>query len=134
MELPPGEMMFDALGSDHSHYVPPEAHWRSMALEPEDLVAAAQRIAGVDLSMPAANRRVRPPAPLMSRLSHLHAAATGLAATAPDLLTQPQVARVFEEELVLTMVGCLTAVVAPKVQRRSGAPMHLCSGVDTAAG
>ena len=51
---------------------------------------------------------VRPPPALMSRLLRLHKAATDLAATAPDILVHPEVARAMEQELVRAMFACLT--------------------------
>jgi hypothetical protein len=46
----------------------------------------------------------------MSRLMNLHKAASNLAATAPEILAHPEVARAMEQELVRTMVACLTEV------------------------
>jgi hypothetical protein len=40
---------------------------------------------------------------------NLHKAASDLATTAPDILAHPEVAKAMEQELVRTMVACLTA-------------------------
>jgi AraC-like DNA-binding protein len=117
MELSPGEMMFNSLGSEHYHRMEADSHWRAMSLGPADLAAAGQVLAGVDLSAPLSNRRVRPPPHLMSRLSRLHDATTQLAATVPDLLAHPEVARALEQELVCAMVRCLVADPATEVER-----------------
>jgi AraC-like DNA-binding protein len=44
----------------------------------------------------------------MSRLLTLHKSAADLAATAPDILVQPDVARSVEEALVRALIACLT--------------------------
>jgi transcriptional regulator GlxA family with amidase domain len=43
------------------------------------------------------------------RLSRLHDAATKLAATVPDVLAHPEVARAIEQELLRAAVGCIVA-------------------------
>jgi transcriptional regulator GlxA family with amidase domain len=44
----------------------------------------------------------------MDRMMRLHAAAGDLAATAPDILEHPEVAKAIEQELIRVMVRCLT--------------------------
>jgi AraC-like DNA-binding protein len=63
---------------------------------------------GHDLTAPEVSELIRPPAPLMGRLLRLHAAAGQLAATTPDILAHPEVAKAIEQELIRVMVGCLT--------------------------
>jgi AraC-like DNA-binding protein len=60
------------------------------------------------LKSPTNIRILRPSAPLLSRLLALHKAAGDLAATAPDILANPQVARSMEQALIRAMVACLT--------------------------
>jgi AraC-like DNA-binding protein len=78
-----------------------------MSLRPEDFVAAARAIAGRELIAPAANHIVRPSAHHMERLLRLHKAAGQVAATAPEILAHPEVARAIEQALVAAMVSCL---------------------------
>ncbi len=82
-----------------------------MSLSPDDLAATGQAIARRDLVTPASDRLIRPPPVLMARLLRLHQAAGHLAATVPDILAHPEVARAIEQELIRVMVSCLTADV-----------------------
>jgi transcriptional regulator GlxA family with amidase domain len=79
------------------------------------------------LSPPAAPRRIKPPAPLVTRLLNLHEAAGLLAKTAPDVLANPEVGRALEETLVLALILCLEgdhAVEARSAYRHHAAVMR----------
>jgi AraC-like DNA-binding protein len=57
-------------------------------------------------------------------LLHLHDAAGHLAATVPDILAHPEVAKSIEQELVRAMVRCLTeGVVVGSVNRHQRVPV-----------
>ncbi len=108
MELSPGCVAFYASGAEHHHRSSTASHWAAMSLSPDDLAAAGQAIAGYDLVAPTATQLIRPMPPLMSRLLQLHDAVGHLAATAPDILAHPEVAKAMEQELVRVMVKCLS--------------------------
>lgn len=108
MELKPGEIVIESKGSEDNHRVSTEIHWRAMSLTPDDLAAAGRALVGCDLKPPDATQVIRPPPHLMSRLLMLHQAAGELAATVPDVLAHPEVARALEQELARTMVACLS--------------------------
>jgi len=114
MDVSPGEILFPASGADEYHRSFAGCRWRSMSLTPEDLAAAGRAIAGYDLVPPTDLSRIRPPPELLARLLSLHKAAGQLAATVPDILAHPEVARALEQKLVHMMVRCLTDGVAPK--------------------
>jgi AraC-like DNA-binding protein len=82
--------------------------WGSLALTHVDLAAAGEALIGRELTAPSFTHRIRPPAPLLSRLSNLHEAAGHLAKTAPDVLAYPEVARALEQQLVHAMVSCIS--------------------------
>jgi len=116
MDLPPSKIVLHADGAEYYRRTHGECAWAAMSLPAEDLAAAGRAIAGRDLTAPPANRVIQPPAHLMLRLMRLHEAAAHLAATVPDILAHPEVARAVEQELVRAMVACLTdgaAVRAP---------------------
>lgn len=79
----------------------------SMSLSIEDLASVSRVLTGRELTAPTATKMVRPPAQVMTRLLRLYDAAEDLAATAPDVLTHPEVARAIEQELIRTMVTCV---------------------------
>jgi AraC-like DNA-binding protein len=82
--------------------------WGTISLLHEDLAAAGEALIGRELTAPSSTHRIRPPAPLLSRLTKLHEAAGHLAKTVPDILAQPEVARALEQGLVHAMVLCIS--------------------------
>jgi AraC-like DNA-binding protein len=106
-ELFAGEIMIYAPGSEHYQRSSGEVGWAAMSLAPADFAAAGRAIAGRELVAPASDHPIRPPPHLIGRLQHLHEAAGQLAATAPDILAHPEVAKAIEQELVRAMVACL---------------------------
>lgn len=124
-DLPPDDMVFFAPGAEHHQRSSSECRWGAMSLTHEDLAAAGRAIVGYDLTAPTATHRIRPSPHLLSRLQHLHAAAGHLAATVPDILTHPEVARAIEQKLVGAMVRCLTEgqVIRDKAPRHRRLPV-----------
>ncbi len=108
IEVPPDRIMVYSSGSEHHHYSSAACRWGTMSLAPDDLAAAGRAIAGRDLTSPAWDQLIQPSPRLMSRLLRLHESAGRLAATVPDILAHPEVARAMEQELVRVMVACLT--------------------------
>ena len=106
-ELFAGEIMIYAPGSEHYQRSSGAVGWAAMSLTPADFAAAGRAIAGRELVAPASDHSIRPPPHLMGRLQRLHEAAGQLAATAPEVLAHPEVARAFEQELIRAMVACL---------------------------
>jgi len=96
-------------GLDWDWYVRSSANceWGSMSLAPEDLAAASEAIIGRELVPATFAYSLAPLAPHLSRLRRLHEAADHLANTAPDILSNPEVARALEQALVEAMVFCL---------------------------
>jgi len=103
--------------SEHHMRFPTESHWGAMSLSPEDLATAGRALIGRDLSAPAVTHLIRPRPDVMSRLLQLHEAAGHLAATAPDILAHPEVAKAIEQELIRAMVACLTEPTAADKHR-----------------
>src|SRR5262249_52859876 len=107
-ELLSDQIMVYAPGTEHYQRSTSVCRWGALSLTPDDLAAAGMAITGRDLSPPTGTHRLRPPRRFLSRLRQLHAAAGNLAATIPDVIAQPAVARAMEQELILAMVRCLT--------------------------
>ena len=107
-EVPPTDIICCPLGSEHHYRTSKNYHCGGMSLTQEDFAASANALVGSELTAPAAMRVVRPPVILLSRLLSLHRAAADLAATAPDGLVHPEVARVIGQELISAMFACLT--------------------------
>jgi AraC-like DNA-binding protein len=107
-EVQPGTIVVSAPRAEYYYRMTGPCRIGFMSLAPAALAAAGRAIAGYDLTAPAETRLIRPPEHLIARLLRLHEAAGHLAATTPDILTHPKVARAFEDELTRAMIGCLT--------------------------
>jgi AraC-like DNA-binding protein len=95
-------------GSDQMHRRTEEPHcWGAMSLTHEDLAKFGNDLIGHELSAPTVTYVARPSSMLMERLLTLHEQAGQLAKTAPKRLTQPQLARALEQQLIHVMVRCL---------------------------
>jgi len=82
------------------------AAWASMSLSVDDFTSAVSTITHRDKSVQADGRTFQPAPDAMAKLQRLHAAACGLAESAPSVLANPETARSLEQELILTMVAC----------------------------
>lgn len=107
-EVTPGEIVCYPLGSDHHYRTSASYHCGGMSLTPADLAEFGEMFAECELRSPAVMRFLRPASPLLSRLLDLHKAAADLAATTPDILRHPQVAKALEQALIRAMIACLT--------------------------
>jgi AraC-like DNA-binding protein len=107
-EFLPGTIVFSTPGADGHVRSTGPSRWGTMSLTPDDLASAGRALAGRELTPPTVSQVIRPPQPLMARLTQLHAAACHLAATAPGILATDEVAKAMEQELVRTMIRCLT--------------------------
>jgi hypothetical protein len=99
LELSPADIVIFSVGSEGHNRSEAPCQWGSLGLGHEDLAAAAEVLTGRELIAPPLTRRLRPPAPLLLRLTNLHEAAGLLAETAPDVLAHPAVAQAMERAL-----------------------------------
>lgn len=116
-EVSPGDIVCYALQSEHHVRASGGYHCCAMSLTPDDLAAFGRALVGHELTAPPATRALRPPPALMSRLQALHRSASDLAATAPDILAHPEVAKARDQELIRAMVACLAN---PETEERYG--------------
>lgn len=108
MEVSPGDIIVDGIGSTHHHRTWGPCRWRSMSLPPDLLAAAGYAFADREATVPSATHLVRPSPVLMSRLLRLHDTAEQLALSSPSVLAHPEVARSLENALISAMIACLT--------------------------
>ena len=108
LELSPTDIIVHRAGSVGHNRSAAACRWGAIALAHEDLAAAGEALIGRELTAPSFTQRIRPPPPLLLRLSSLHEAAGHLAKTAPDILGHPEVARALEQGLVHAMVSCVS--------------------------
>jgi AraC-like DNA-binding protein len=108
LEFTQGDVIVYRAGSIAHTRTSTSCQWGSIALTHEDVATAGETIIGRELAAPSFNQRIRPSAPLFSRLQSLHEATGHLAKTTPDILAKPEVARAIEESLVEATVLCVT--------------------------
>jgi len=107
LELSPADVVLLGKGSEgHNRTVAP-FQWGSMALTHEDIAAAGEIFIGQELTAPLLPQRIRPPSPLLLRLSRLHKAVSLLAETVPNILANPAVQHAMEQALVDAMIACI---------------------------
>jgi AraC-like DNA-binding protein len=107
-EVQPGTIIVGSPRAEYHYRMPVACRIGFMSLVPDDLTTLGRAIAGYDLTAPTETRLVCPSEHLMTRLLRLHEAAGHLAATVPEVLAHAEVARAIEQELVRTMICCLT--------------------------
>ena len=108
LELSPADIIVHSAGSVGHNRSAAACQWGFMSLPHEDLAAAGEALVGRELTAPSFTHRIRPAAPLFSRLTNLHEAVGHIAKTTPDILTNPEVARALEQALVHAMVSCIS--------------------------
>jgi AraC-like DNA-binding protein len=79
----------------------------NMSLTEDDLASTAEAITGREIAAPPATTIIRPAPAALEKLRSLHAAATRLAKTTPELLALPAISRAIEHELIRAMIVCM---------------------------
>jgi AraC-like DNA-binding protein len=108
VELQPGTIVLHARGERVHQWMRGPSQWGFISLAPEHLAACGRSLAGVDLVAPSVARILRPSRRDAAHLLRLHANACRLAETMPERLGHPEVARAIEQDLLHTLVNCLT--------------------------
>jgi AraC-like DNA-binding protein len=97
-------------------------HYGTMSLPVDELSALYKTIVGRELPDKPHIKIAQPNLELMSRLRKLHDAIGQLASAAPDLLSQPEVVRALEQQLLHVMIRCLAE--SAKVEATAGIQQH----------
>lgn len=118
LQIPPEEVVFTSSSTEFYQCGSAGSGWAGLSLTPDDLAVTWRDVVGRDLSLTGIHR-IRPCPELQSRLSNLHKAAGDLAATVPDLLAHPEVAKAIRQALVYAMISCLSDPAGTK-RGRSG--------------
>jgi len=109
LEVPPGKIVFHSPGERMHQRTLGPSRWGLIALEPEQLAACSKALTGFALVAPPVGRILRPSRVDASRLLRLHAKACRLAETKPLMIGHPEVARAIEQDLLHSLVNCLTS-------------------------
>jgi AraC-like DNA-binding protein len=108
VKLQPGDFVLHSLGQHVHQRTCGPSQWGSISLAPKHLATFGKALAGIDLVAPPVARILRPVRVDAVRLLHLHAQACRLAETKPKMIAHPEVARALEQDLIHTLVNCLT--------------------------
>ena len=106
-EPPQSHIVFCSPGTEYVTSTTAECCWSGITLPPETLASASQALVGYEVNAPKASQIIRTPPPLIGRLLNLHRLANQLAATAPGVLTHPEIAKAIEQELLRALITCL---------------------------
>jgi AraC-like DNA-binding protein len=109
IELQPGEIVFHGLGESMHLRTRGPSRWSLISVAPKHLAACGKALTGVELAAPPVARIVRPSRLDSTHLLRLHAQACRLAETKPGMITKPEVGRALEQDLLYTLVNCLTS-------------------------
>jgi AraC-like DNA-binding protein len=108
MGLRPGEIVFHGRGGQLHQSTPGSFVWNVIALDPVRLEHYGRALSGKPFTLPSAGNLLRPSPRNVARLRRLHAQVCRLAETKPKLLAHTEVARAIEQDLIETLVACLT--------------------------
>ena len=107
-ELQPGEIVLHGRGERLHQSTPGAFVWNIIALDPVQLEQYGRALSGKPFSLPSEGKILRPSARDVARLRRLQAQICRLAETKPRLLAHTEVARAIEQDLIQTLVACLT--------------------------
>ena len=105
--LSPGEIHVNNFEVTH-HKSGGDFSSATVSLPREELAAASVAIVGREFPDTSARQFIRPNPKLMERLLALHEMVGQMAKTTPDLFAAAEVVRALEQQLVYTLVKCLT--------------------------
>ena len=106
-ELQFGELLCHCLGERaHQRTIGP-TNWGSVAMTPRTLTAFGRAIAGRDLAAPQTSQIVCPRSADLRRFLRLHSQACRIAETDPKRITNQEIARALEQNLIWTLITCL---------------------------
>ena len=107
-ELRPGEIVLHGRGERLHQSTPGAFVWNIIALDPVQLEQYGRALSGKPFTLPSEGKILRPSPREMARLRRLHTQVCRLAETKPRLLAHTEVARAIEQNLIQTLVACLT--------------------------
>jgi AraC-like DNA-binding protein len=114
VELRPGDILLHGRGERVHQQTRGPSQWGLISLEPDNLAASSKALTGFELAPPPFGQILRPSRVDAAHLQRLHASACRLAETKPEIFARPEVARALEQELLHTLVNCLTSNDARK--------------------
>jgi AraC-like DNA-binding protein len=103
-----GDVVFHSRGERMHQRTDGEGQWGLISLPPEQLAACSKALTGYNIASPPEGRVLRPPRSAARRLLGHHSKICRLAETKHQLIANPEVARALEQELIHTLVNCLT--------------------------
>jgi methylphosphotriester-DNA--protein-cysteine methyltransferase len=109
VELRPSDVVFHSQGEHMHQRTTGACHWAAISQTPEHLAACGEVLTGKELVPPPVAQVLRLPPSAGASLRQLHADARRLVEKKPELIAHPEVARALEQDLIYTLVTCLSA-------------------------
>jgi AraC-like DNA-binding protein len=104
-----GDLLFHSQGEQLHQRTTAACHWGSISLPPTALMAFGRTIAERNLVAPPNGQILRPGTSDRRRLLRLHAQAGRIAETALNRISNKEVIRALEQDLIWALITCLTA-------------------------
>ena len=118
-ELRAGEIVFWAGGERAHHRTAGASDWGFVSVPPEQLSACSKALTGFEVAVPLDGRMLRPSRRISDELLRLHSKVCGLAEKKRERLAHPEVARALEQEILHTLIKCLSSNSGNLDRRRS---------------
>jgi AraC-like DNA-binding protein len=117
-EVRRGDIVFHSGGERIHHWTRGSSQWGIISLKSQRLADFGKALAGSEWLAPSGASHLHPPRPDTTRLLRLYAKVCRLAETRPELISQPEVARALEQDVIYALVHCL----ATKYAKNNSAP------------
>ena len=112
LEMGIGELMFYSAGESLHQRTSGTSQWSIVSVDPKFFATFSKALTGSEITPPAIGEALRPLPSNAIKLRRLHAKACRLAETCPQAVMNREVARSIEQDIIHTLVNCLTAGAA----------------------
>ena len=104
-----GDLMFYSAGESMHQRTSGTSHWSIVSVDPKFFAGSSRALTGSEITPPPIGEALRPLRSNATKLRRLHAKACRLAETNPRTVMNREAARSIEQEIIYTLVSCLTA-------------------------
>ena len=119
--------MFYSAGESLHQRTSGTSHWSIVSVDPKFFAGSSKALTGSEITPPPIGEALRPLPSNAIKLRRLHAKACRLAETYPQTVMNREVARSIEQDIIYTLVNCLTAEAA---RNKSAKQRHFTAGYD----
>jgi AraC-like DNA-binding protein len=114
-----GDLVFHSRGERAHQRTNGKSEWGIISFSYERFLASVEALTGTNIMSPQESRVLRPSRGEASRFLRLHSKICRLVETRQELITNPEVARALEQELLQALISCLTVEEAGSHSKRN---------------